>query len=64
MSAKQPTPLGISSDIVVRLCENFPKQKNSILFTDSLFTSFGLFCNLKSDEILACGTVESFNVKQ
>lgn len=54
---QNPTPLGLSGDIVIRLCENLPKQQNYKLFMDNWFNSFGLFRKLKSDGILACGTV-------
>lgn len=49
--------LGISGDIVVRLIENLPKNKNYKIFTDNWFSSYDLFSNLKELGVLAAGTV-------
>ncbi|XP_068084847.1 piggyBac transposable element-derived protein 2-like [Anabrus simplex] len=49
--------LGISGDIVIRLCEGLPKYQNYKIFTDNWFTSYRLISTLKQMGILALGTV-------
>lgn len=58
-----PTDLGISGDIVLRLCQSLPHNKNHKLFMDNWFTSYQLLSDLKSHGILACGTVRLARMK-
>lgn len=51
------SPLGISGDIVVKLCDSLPHNQNYKVFMDNWFTSYALLCELKQKGILACGTV-------
>lgn len=49
--------LGISGDIVIRLCKNLPVQKFYKLYCDNWFTSPQLFMRLHNLRILPTGTV-------
>lgn len=51
--------LGISGDIVIRLCKNIPLHKNYKLYCDNWFTSPQLFLELHSRGILPTGTVRN-----
>lgn len=51
--------LGISSDIVLHLSSNIPKNQNFKLFFDNWFTSISLMIALRQKGILAVGTVRS-----
>lgn len=50
--------LGISGDIVVRLAEVMPKNKNYKVFIDNWFTSHALLCEMKRLGIMVTGTVK------
>jgi len=58
-TVKSVTNLGLSGDIVIRLSEIIPKNKNFKLSFDNWFTSYNLVVNLKSHGILGVGTVRS-----
>lgn len=58
-TVKSVTNLGLSGDIVMRLSEIIPKNKNFKLSFDNWFTSYNLLVNLKSHGILGVGTVRS-----
>lgn len=51
------TKLGICGDIVVRLVDIVPKDKNYKLFIDNWFNSHRLLCHLKEVGLLAVGTI-------
>lgn len=50
--------LGISGDIVERLAEVIPKNKNNKVFIDNWFTSYALLCEMKRLGIMVTGTVK------
>lgn len=54
---KNASSLGISGDIVIRLVENLPRNKNFKVFFDNWFTSYDLLVHLKEIGLLATGTV-------
>jgi len=54
---KSKSTLGLSGDIIIRLCDIIPRNKNYKLCFDNWFTSYQLMCNLKHFGILANGTV-------
>lgn len=56
-SAGEKSDLGISGDVVLRLCKDLPKQQNYKIFTDNWFSSFKLACHLKEIGILMAGAV-------
>lgn len=58
-TVKSNTNLELSGDIVIRLSEIIPKNKNFKLSFDNCFTSYNLVVNLKSHGILGVGTVRS-----
>jgi len=58
-TVKSNTNLGLSGDIVIRLSEIIPKNKNFKLSFNNWFTSHNLVVNLKSHWILGVGTVRS-----
>lgn len=49
--------LGISGDVVLRLCEDLPSHRNYKIYTDNWFTSYKLTCALKNKGILTVGAV-------
>lgn len=49
--------LGISGDVVLRLCEGLPSDRNYKIYTDNWFTSYKLTCALKNKGILTVGAV-------
>lgn len=51
--------LGLSGDIVIRLTDIIPKNKNFKLCFDNWFTSYQLMCCLRNLGILANGTVRT-----
>lgn len=51
--------LGISGDIVVKLCSNLPKNRNFKVYTDNWFSSYNLMVALKNLGILSVGTVRT-----
>lgn len=53
------TNLGISGDVVVRLTEGLPKNKNFKVYIDNWFTSHALLVELYSLGLLAIGTVRA-----
>lgn len=58
-TVKSITNLGLSGDIVIRLSEIIPKNKNFKLSFDNWFSSYNLIVHLKSLGILGVGTVRS-----
>ncbi|KAF0706037.1 Uncharacterized protein FWK35_00033632, partial [Aphis craccivora] len=54
---KSKSTLGLSGDIIIRLCDIIPRNKNYKLCFDNWFTSYQLICNLKQFGILANVTV-------
>lgn len=56
-TAGESTELGISGDIVLKMCSNLPKNRNFKVFIDNYFTSYDLLVTLKSMGILSVGTV-------
>ena len=58
-SNKKATNLGITRDLVMRLCENITKNKNYKVFFDNFFTSLPLLKHLKQEGILALGTIRN-----
>ncbi|XP_031356899.1 piggyBac transposable element-derived protein 2-like [Photinus pyralis] len=59
----EPSDLGISGDIVVKLAKNIPKNQNFKIYTDNYFTSFNLFTTLQQMGILSVGTVRTNRLK-
>lgn len=51
--------LGISGDIVLRLCEKLPSTGNFKVYTDNWFSSFKLACALKDRGIFTLGSIRS-----
>lgn len=56
-TSNTPSNLGITGDLVMRLCANLPKHQNFKAFFDNFFTSLPLLKQLRSDGILALGTI-------
>lgn len=57
-TAGENSELGISGDVVVKLCSGLPKHRNFKVYTDNFFTSYDLLVNLKQNMgILSTGTV-------
>lgn len=56
-SSGSTSNLGISGDVVLRLCEDLPYNKNFKLYTDNWFSSYKLTCALKEKGILTVGAV-------
>lgn len=55
----QPSNLGVTGDLVMRLCANLPQDQNFKVYFDNFFTSFSLLKELKSIGILSLGTMRS-----
>lgn len=53
-----PSSLGITGDLVMRLCENMQKHQNYKLCFDNYFTSLPVLKKLQEHGILALGTFE------
>ena len=51
------TKLGVTGDLVMRLCEHLPHHENFKLFFDNYFTSLALIKELYSIGILSLGTI-------
>lgn len=51
------TELGISGDVVLKLCKSLPKNENFKIFTDNWFTSYKLISALKENGMFLTGTV-------
>jgi len=51
--------LGITGDLVMRLCKSLPKHMNFKVFFDNFFTSIPLIRELRKDGILSLGTIRS-----
>lgn len=49
--------LGLSSNIVIRLCREIPRNMNYKFFLDNYYTSMGLISYLHKNGILSLGTV-------
>ncbi len=62
-SANTSTDLGITGDLVMRLCERIPKNKNYKVHFDKFFTSLGLLEQLKSNGIQAMGAIRQNGVE-
>ncbi|MCL4142327.1 UNVERIFIED_CONTAM: hypothetical protein GTU68_050401 [Idotea baltica] len=56
-STVQSSELGVTGDLVMRLCENLPHNKNHKVYFDNYFTSLKLLQELKNKGILALGTI-------
>ena len=55
--------LGASSNIVLRLAQNIPSNKNYLLYFDNWFTSIPLVCELANRKIYCLGTVRANRLK-
>lgn len=62
-TTEKSTELGISGDIVMRLSQYIPRNKNFKLYTDNFFTSYHLFARLKEQGIWSTGTVRLNRLK-
>ena len=51
--------LGITGDLVMRLCSNLPKHMNFKVYFDNFFTSIPLIRELRKDGILSLGTIRA-----
>lgn len=58
-STSQTTDLGVSGDVVMRLCEDLPLNKNFKIYTDNWFSSFKLASALKEKGLLTAGAVRA-----
>lgn len=56
---EQNSKLGVTGDLVIRLCEMLPRNKNFKVYFDNFFTSLPLLKVLKREGILALGTIRS-----
>ena len=56
-NALAPTHLGVTGDLVMRLCTNLPKHQNYKVFFDNYFTSMPLMLELQRNGILALGII-------
>lgn len=56
-SSDKPSYLGITGDLVMRLCTHLPKHENFKTYFDNFFTSLPLLRELKLQGILAVGTI-------
>lgn len=62
-TTRESTDLGISGDIVIRLAQHIPQNKNYKVYTDNFFSSYYLFEKMKQKGILATGTVRLNRLK-
>lgn len=56
-STSGSTALGITGDLVIRLCDTLPRDKNFKVFFDNFFTSLPLLKQLRKEGILSLGTI-------
>lgn len=52
-----PSALGVSGDVVLRLCQDLPNHQNYKVYTDNWFSSYKLAVALKEKGILIVGAV-------
>ena len=62
-SSNVPTELGITGNLVMRLCANLPKNQNYKLYFDNFFTSSRLLKKLKNYGMHALGTIRLNRMK-